>query len=257
MIVATLSVENGQLVLRGPDGKLYIALGSVDETVPEPVPDEPEPAPSTFTVPTNYGSIQQAIDAAQDGHVIEVLEGTYPERLHFPVVTDLTIRGVGTVEFHGMDTEGANGLTLQDVSIAVAAGATGEAAKYAAFIRSDDVTLRGLDIHDVPGAAIFFKESANPQRCKILDSRLYRIGKGIVVYGDDHLIQNVEIKRLMRDPVLQMDSDYLRASGKGHRFENVLAWGTALSEVEPSHVDGFQAFGIAGRVLMDTVLTNC
>ena len=253
-LAQTWNVEDGRPVLRGEDGTAYIFLGA--ETTPDDPPPPPPPPSEVLVVPTDYTTIQSAIFAAQSWNVIAILAGTYPERLTFPEVTNLTILGEGLVEFYGMDTQGADGLTVENVSITAPADVAGEAAKYAIFVRSDDVTLYNIYVHDVPGTAIFFKQSDNPQRGRVLDSHLYRIGKGIVLYGRGHLVENVEIERLVRDPDVALDADYLRAFGYDHIVRGVYAHGTILSEVFPSHVDGFQTFGADGRVLVNFLMEN-
>lgn len=247
--IPTWELENGRPVLRGPDGTAYIYL-DVEVLTENP------PVPGMIEVPTDYPTIQEAINAAENGDVITILGGTYPERLQFPEITDLTIRGNGFVEFHGLDTEGANGLTVENISVTAPPGAKGEAALYAIFVKSNDVTFRNIYVHDVPGTAIFFKKSANTQRGRILDSRIYKAGKGFVLYGRGHLVENVEIERLIRDPILELDADYARVFGWNHILRGIYAHGTSLSEIEPSHVDGFQTFGTAGRELVNTLIEN-
>ena len=85
---------------------------------------------AVISVPAGYASIQDAIDAAQDGDVIEVQSGIYYENVD--VYKPLTLRGVGmptvdagrkssaiTLSADGVTLEGFNATNYSDAGIEI------------------------------------------------------------------------------------------------------------------------------------------
>ncbi|GJM23314.1 MAG: hypothetical protein DHS20C15_32290 [Planctomycetota bacterium] len=55
----------------------------------------PTSAQTTLRVPKDFATIQQAVDAAEDGDTIRISKGTYPEYVQIIGLSDLTVIGLG------------------------------------------------------------------------------------------------------------------------------------------------------------------
>ena len=111
---------------------------------------------ATISVPADYTSIQAAIDAAQDGDVIEVQSGIYYENVD--INKPLTLRGLGmpTVDAGGKVSAidlSADGITLE--GFVATNGNTGIG------ITSDYNIIRGNNAHANRFYGIFLYESSN------------------------------------------------------------------------------------------------
>ncbi len=94
------------------------------DTAPETTPDTVAEAEGTISVPDDFASIQEAVDAAKPGDLILVSAGTYNEAVNVET-DDLTIRGLDRNEVildgqfeldNGIRVLGASGVAIENMT---------------------------------------------------------------------------------------------------------------------------------------------
>ena len=100
-----------------------------------------DPAGATIVVPTDYQTIQQAIDNASAGDTIFVYNGTYAENLIIPI--NLTLIGEGR-DVTVIDGRGADGITVTAADVEIK-GFTIHNGSAGIYVEADDATITVLN----------------------------------------------------------------------------------------------------------------
>ena len=229
--------------------------------------DNTSSGPSLGTQADPFHSIKEAADILEQGDTAIVAGGSeaaptlYAERISFGGNPNsgienarITIRAEPrrSVVMYGFETDSTDYLTIEGFQITIpdAIIQADPSAKYALLINSDDVQIRDNYFFDVPGWAIRVDHNTPWHvRGVIADNHLFRCGVGISIYGDDWLVEGNDVESLVRDPGLNVDSDYSRAFGSNITFRGNHFHGTQAADIGSSHVDGFQAFDNNGWYL--------
>ncbi len=126
-------------------------------------------AAGTLKVPSGFGSIQDAVDAAGSGDVIEVSKGTYVETVLIASRSGITIRAKGKVLVRAgdgspcVDVQASSGIVLEKLRFS---GALGPAIKIS---NSTDVVVSRCRVLDAGGDGVRTDASSRItiSRCKI------------------------------------------------------------------------------------------
>ncbi|MFH1510260.1 MAG: right-handed parallel beta-helix repeat-containing protein [Candidatus Woesearchaeota archaeon] len=119
-----------------------------------------------------------------------------------------------------------------------------------AQISGSDVEFVDNFLHEIRGTGI----DSSGVRALISGNSLYKIQYGIVVGGDNSVIENNDVQRLY-DYGLG-DCDYTRFFGTGIVFRNNRFHGTISSEIGSAHVDCFQTFDNNGEYARNILFEN-
>jgi hypothetical protein len=181
------------------------------------VDDDTCPAIGTGTSGDPYCAMQDAVNAAVDGDLIEVAAGTYYENLTLPTSVQLTINGAGRAT------------TIVD------GGSSGRVLYVSPF---SDVTISGMTFQngsDGPGAGIFISEaSLDISDCLIQNNESTTLGGGLYMLSTGSLIMtNCEVSM---NTAVQTG-----ASGGG-----MALYGTV--EISDSLIQGNQADALGGGI---------
>lgn len=79
----------------------------------------------------------------------------------------------------------------------------------------------------------------------IKDNFIERCNMGLWTTGNNWLVEDNEIRRLIRSEIGN-DADYVRVFGSNHIYRGNVFHGTLNSEIGVSHTDGFQTFHLEG-----------
>lgn len=207
---------------------------------------------ATLTVRTNgtgnYATIQACVNAMAARDTCLVGPGVYSERITFPSgksgnATGRTIIKAevpGTVMMNGFDTANCNYLRIEGFEVTVPTNSSN-----AGFsIRSSNVQIVSNYIHDVNSIAV--RLTATTSNNWIFGNRIYNIGYGVHVYGENHLIEANDVERL-RYYAPNGDADFMLFFGRNHVFRSNYLHGSFESEIGPAHVDGFQSWDNNGE----------
>ncbi len=236
--------------------------------------DKTSGAPSVGTQAAPFHTIEEATDILEQGDTAIVAGGSeaaptlYAERISFGGNDNsgtggarITVRAEPrrSVLMYGFETDGTDYLTIQGFQITIPAAllSADPDAKYAVFINSDDVEIRDNYFFDLSGWAIRADHDAPwHTRGLITGNHMFRCGVGLTIYGDDWLVEDNDVERLVRDGVLGIDTDYSRAFGDNITFRGNHFHGTLPAEIGSSHVDGFQSFDNNGWYLRNFTFEN-
>lgn len=202
-------------------------------------------------------SIQEAADILEPGDTAIVIGNNqsnptvYAERIKFGSNSNtgtsekgITIRAEPkrSVLMYGVETIGMDYLTVEGFQITVPEAVLADdwKAAFAIFIRSDGVTIRDNYIFDSVNGIHVYHTLPWPLGGIIEENHIYRCSTGITVHGNDWLVLNNDIERLVNQD--GEDSDYSRAFGDGITFRGNHFHGTALAQIGSAHVDGLQTF---------------
>ena len=156
-------------------------------------------------VPSQYSTIQAAIDASSDGDIILVSSGTYIDSSRFTFKDGITIQGAGidstiisTIGFEGMYIMDVSKVTISDLTIR-------DSGKYRhtdgggiRIYNSNTITIKNCRITNneaVNGAGIYIEDASDivMKNCLIDSNRAFNIGGGIVITHGDLSLENVTI----------------------------------------------------------------
>lgn len=227
--------------------------------------------PSLGTAADPFHTIQEAADILEEGDTAIVKGGSeavptlYAERVSFDSNSNsgtaperITVRAEPrrSVIMYGFRTDDTDYLSIEGFQITIPEFVFADdwTARNAVYIRSDNVTVNDNYIFDVPGVGIG-ATSSEPWHIDglITNNHLYRCGQGIVVYGNNWLIENNEVARLVRSESIGLDADYMRAFGNDITVRHNWLHGTLPAEIGSSHVDGLQTFTDNGWFLHNLV----
>lgn len=207
-----------------------------------------------------YSTIQAAANAANAGDTILVFPGTYNERITLPsgktgtagnkiIFKSQTSRAAF---MNGFDTGNANYLRIEGFDITYNVGGW-----YGGGIwinNSSYVDIVDNYFHDIPGQAINpnWSSGVTHNNIYVANNKIYRVNQGIIARGNDWLVENNDIERLVGT---FYDADYTRFFGENITFRNNYFHGTTWQEICPagltsfdsslcSHTDGFQTFAV-------------
>ena len=164
-----------------------------------------------------------------------------------------------SVTMYGFETGDMDYVTIAGFQITIPEWLIEEEwqAKYALFIESDYVEVRHNNFIEIPGAAIRSDDDEPfPTGGFISNNYIYHTGMGMVIFGNDWLIEGNEIERLVYNPLTDFDADYTRAFGNNITFRKNYFHGTDEEEVGGSHTDGFQTFAIGAYMHGLTIDSN-
>ncbi len=229
-------------------------------------------APSLGTAAEPFHTIQEAVDILEQGDTAivrgnsEAAPTLYPERVEFDsnsgtASARITLKAEPrrSAITYGFKTEDTDYLTIEGFQITIPDFVLEDDgnARHAVSIRSNNVTINDNYIFDVPGDGIA-SSSSSPWRTNglITNNHLYRCGRGIVVYGDDWLIEGNEVERLVRSESLGLDADYMRVFGDNITVRFNWLHGALPEEIGSSHTDGLQSFTENGEYLHNLIFEN-
>jgi hypothetical protein len=144
---------------------------------------------ATLQVPQQYPTIQQALDAAQEGDTVLVSAGSYPEKLSI-ATRGITLEGDGSYPVINPAVSG-----YYDAAI---------------YYRADDITIRGFEITNSLGATGLSGEQCGiwdgawvlgPSGLTVDDCVFHDIQHGVRSYGPDLTVTDCEFYNLRRSGV--------------------------------------------------------
>ena len=185
-----------------------------------------------------YSTIQAAANAANAGDTILVF-GTYNERVTLPsgktgtagnkiIFKSQTSRAAF---MNGFDTGNANYLRIEGFDISYNVGGW-----YGGGIwinNSSYVDIVDNYFHDIPGQAINpnWSSGVTHNNIYVANNKIYRVNQGIIARGNDWLVENNDIERLVGT---FYDADYTRFFGENITFRNNYFHGTTWQEICPA-----------------------
>lgn len=202
--------------------------------------------PGTANLP--WQTLWKASRAVRPGDTVIVKPGYYRERLNFYSgnLANAPERTVFAAQqgarFYGADTLFAPKLTLNGFTVDMPASVMNSdwTARYAFLIRSNDVKIVRNYVENFPGVGVQAHWAHPwPKRVIVRNNTFRRCNQGIVIHGEDWLVQGNEVDQLID---WGLDCDYMRFFGKRITIRRNYLHGARLSDVGASHVDGFQTF---------------
>ncbi len=195
-------------------------------------------------------TIQHAADAALPGDIIYVKPGIYDERVVIQnsgtpevkiTIAALPRRSVLTQGFH---IDAADNIRI--VGFRITNELTKSKEQIGIIIEGSGIEVIGNEFFDLKASAIQgLSRDHIPTSVYIADNYIEHCQKGIVISGDDWLVENNEIKRLFK--YSDHDVDYMRFFGDNHVIRGNYLHGTDLNETGDAHVDCFQTFDNNGE----------
>lgn len=196
----------------------------------------------------NYATIQACVNAMAARDTCLVGPGVYPERITFPTGKSGNASGrtiikaeiPGTVEMRGFDTANCNYLRIEGFNVSVPTNQS----NAGMALRTSNLQIVSNYIHDVNSIAV--RIYANTSNNWVYGNRIYNMGYGVYLYGENHLIEANDLERL-RYYAPNGDADYVIFFGRNHVLRNNYLHGSFESEIGPAHVDGFQSWDNNGE----------
>lgn len=194
-----------------------------------------------------WKTIQKAANVAAAGDTVNVLPGTYPQRVTLPsghsgTATSLvTFKAVPrrSVTMWGFDTGGMNYAHIEGFQISNTLSTSND--QTGVLIRSLGVQVVDNYFYDLRYSVVSGSGS-NANNAYIANNHAYRCQLGLMASGNGWLLENNDIERLYYWGTAG-DCDYSRFEGSNITFRNNYYHGTVIpGEIGPAHVDGFQTF---------------
>ncbi|MEN8148803.1 MAG: right-handed parallel beta-helix repeat-containing protein [Planctomycetota bacterium] len=134
---------------------------------------------ATLRVPKDYETIQDAVDAAENGDVIVVKKGTYHESVEIALREDVTLKAAGKVVIDGGNT--LDGLQIGLVENVTVTGFTilNAVGPGVRIVGTDGVTVSKCRVEGSGGAGVVIESCRNLRidRCRIEST----VGQGVLV----------------------------------------------------------------------------
>ena len=199
--------------------------------------------PGTEALP--WRTIQKAANTVSPGDTVYVKTGIYDERVTINrdgspaakiAFKALPRRSVQVL--HGFNVS-ADAIRIEGFDITHNLGGW---LNGGIWIAGHDIEIVDNYIHNVPGAGIQPSWAGDVWRnVYIANNYIYGCNKGLEVSGDNWLVENNEIERLIQ-PSGGYDADYMRFFGANHIIRRNYMHGTRPEEIGNSHTDCFQTF---------------
>jgi hypothetical protein len=155
----------------------------------------------------------------------------------------------------GFSTLNAAHLRIEGFNITIPDALTGWHEKFGVFVRSDFVEVRDNYFFDIKSAAINGDWGRPwPKNAYIVKNHIYRSQMGIIARGDNWIVEDNEVRRLVW--WAKGDSDYARFFGDGIVFRGNVFHGTFKSEIGAAHVDCWQTFNQNGEYATNTTIES-
>jgi len=213
---------------------------------------------ATLNVPGSYSTIQAAANAANAGDTIVVSSGTYNERVTVtragsssaPITFQASPRR--SVKMKGFDLNAAyvkvSGFEITNTDTGLAG--------CGVVVRKDGDIVDDCYIHDMMEKGIMYHWNKPwPVNTKMTNNYIYGCNAGINANGDNSLLENNEIVRLIQR-TSGMDCDYTRIFGNNVVVRGNYFHGSLKSEIGTAHVDGFQSYDNNGEYLQNALIEN-
>jgi|GEM_PF-625840 len=205
--------------------------------------------PGTLAQP--WRTIQKAANTAPTGEVVNVIAGTYLERV--TISRSLIFQAQGQVITHGFTIK-SDGVTVRGFEITDTADES--AAGWGIYVQGSNCLLENNYIHYATrGGIILYAQpgsEALTSNCVVRNNRLYHNALvGIEVRGRNHLIENNEVwatiqfhPRWINQPASWADADGMHFHGSGHVFRGNYIHDILFTQPEnpTTHTDCFQTF---------------
>ena len=242
-------------------GPMHAATYVVDQAAPAAADANPGAEQSPFK------TVQRAVNEAKPGDTILVMAGKYDERVR--------VRTSGTegqpITLRAVPRRSAilNGFDLQASYIRIE-GFEITAEKPATAVQLGGNQCEVLDnyIHHMmvgvagtvgkPSPDGKTRDYAAVAHNRIAYNKVYHSQYGLMLGGEDWLVENNEVNRLfMYTPGNRYDDcDYSRFFGKGCVQRYNYYHGSTSAEIRTAHVDCLQTFTVNGEIAQDLVFEN-
>jgi len=212
------------------------------------------------TISQPLATIAKALDLSLPGDTILVKDGFYNESIDVKLDIFTTLKVYATSDKRlTIKSENKHGAKIKGVDLSLINFVTVDG-----FDVNGSISMGGLNVmyrtwysrgarvinnfvHDGWGIG------ATAYDGYVANNYILRCNRGVGVGGDNMLVENNEIERLIyRD----RDADYFRFFGTNHTIRNNYMHGTRKEEVGGSHTDGFQTFGDNGECAKNIIIEN-
>jgi hypothetical protein len=191
-----------------------------------------------------WRTIQHAASVVAPGQVVCVKPGSYGERVRIDRSGTTTKRIVFRAYARRTATvDGGFEINAEDISL-VGFRITRSGKVDAVKIRGDRAEVADNYFFDCEYKAIRGDWGAKPAAVRVVDNHIYHCQSGIVVEGEQWLVEGNEVERLYNYG--NSDCDYARFFGNDHVFRDNFFHGTQQAEIGSAHVDCFQTWDGGG-----------
>ena len=233
------------------------------------VVDEAAPGAADTNLGTEempFQTVQHAADIVKPGDTVFVMAGKYSERIRIrtggnaPQPIAFVARPRRTATVRGFDLDG-NFIRIEGFEITADHPAT------AIQLRASHCQILDNDIHNMMTAvsgtggelgADGTRDYSAVAHNRIAYNRVYHCQYGLMLGGNDWLVENNEVNRLfMYTPGNRFDDcDYSRFFGKGCVERANYFHGSTREEIKTAHVDCLQTFTVNGEIAQDLLFED-
>lgn len=207
-----------------------------------------------------WRTIQKAANSVNAGDVVVVMAGNYNERVKLPSARSGTQNArikfkadpPLTVYMKGFQSDRNDYVTIDGFNITYEDGGW---LGGGIWLDGNFWEIVNNYFSEVAGAGIqpTWQEGRSTNNAYIARNKMYKCNKGFIVSGNNWVVENNEVERLI---YYNEDCDYSRFFGENHVIKNNYFHGTNINEIGNSHVDGFQTFSNNGATAKDIVIEN-
>ena len=242
-------------------GPMHAATYVVDQAAPAAADTNPGTEQSPFK------TVQRAVNEAKPGDTILVMAGKYDERVRVKTSgtegQPITLRAVPrrSAILNGFDLQ-ASYIRIEGFEI------TAEKPATAVQLGGNQCEVLDNYIHHMmvgvagtvgkPSPDGKTRDYAAVAHNRIAYNKVYHSQYGLMLGGEDWLVENNEVNRLfMYTPGNRYDDcDYSRFFGKGCVQRYNYYHGSTSAEIRTAHVDCLQTFTVNGEIAQDLVFEN-
>ena len=242
-------------------GPMHAATYVVDQAAPAAADANPGAEQSPFK------TVQRAVNEANPGDTILVMAGKYDERVRVKTSgtegQPITLRAVPrrSAILNGFDLQ-ASYIRIEGFEI------TAEKPATAVQLGGNQCEVLDNYIHHMmvgvagtvgkPSPDGKTRDYAAVAHNRIAYNKVYHSQYGLMLGGEDWLVENNEVNRLfMYTPGNRYDDcDYSRFFGKGCVQRYNYYHGSTSAEIRTAHVDCLQTFTVNGEIAQDLVFEN-
>jgi len=242
-------------------GPMHAATYVVDQAAPAAADANPGAEQSPFK------TVQRAVNEAKPGDTILVMAGKYDERVRVKTSgtegQPITLRAVPrrSAILNGFDLQ-ASYIRIEGFEI------TAEKPATAVQLGGNQCEVLDNYIHHMmvgvagtvgkPSPDGKTRDYAAVAHNRIAYNKVYHSQYGLMLGGEDWLVENNEVNRLfMYTPGNRYDDcDYSRFFGKGCVQRYNYYHGSTSAEIRTAHVDCLQTFTVNGEIAQDLVFEN-